>query len=506
MNTPESNLSQKERVARLIAAKKKVIELREGLPFLHGWPWYQWAYDFFHCKEKIALLCAANQISKSSTQIRTLLDWATNKKLWPILWRRPPTQFWYLYPSQKIVNAEWLTKWLQFMPKGKYKDDPIYGWELEKRDGNVLAIHFKSGVHVFFKTYSQNPEDLQSGSVDAVFCDEELDADLYDELINRINATDGYFRMVFTATQGQEFWRLALEPRDDEKENLPNAWKRTVSLYDSMEYMDGEPSLWTEERIGQIKARCRSDQEILKRVYGKFILLGGRKYEAFNISKHMKPFHKIPEGWLIYEGVDIGGGGTSHKSAIVFIAVRPDFRAGRVFLSWRGDDGDTTAGDVFKQHIEMKQRNQLKPVLQLYDWAAKDFATIAGRSGEPFSKAEKGQDIGEDILNTLFKNDMLLVYDTPENRKLANELMALMQSTPKERARDDLCDGLRFACTKVPWDFSFLTGEGPSLHQEEKKLNEKETEIAARRKDFEEGQKAQNTLDEEFDEWNEAYG
>jgi phage terminase large subunit-like protein len=93
-----------------------------------------------------------------------------------------------------------------FLPRGKFKDDPVYGWKEEKKQGDIVAIHFNSGVHIFFKTYSQNAEDLQSGTCDAIFCDEELPEELY-ELIARLNATDGYIHMVFTATLGQDFWR-----------------------------------------------------------------------------------------------------------------------------------------------------------------------------------------------------------------------------------------------------------------------------------------------------------
>ncbi len=59
--------------------------------------------------------------------------------------------------------------------------------------------------------------------------------------------------------------------------------------------------------------------------------------------------------------------------------------------------------------------------------------------------------------------------------------------------------------TKVPWDFSFLSG-GEPLEEKEKKLNNKEQEIADRRKAFEDGDKEARELEEEFDEWNSAYG
>ncbi len=61
---------------------------------------------------------------------------------------------------------------------------------------------------------------------------------------------------------------------------------------------------------------------------------------------------------------------------------------------------------------------------QWYDWQCKDFSIIAQRMGEPFEPAEKGHDIGENTVNTLFKHGMLVIDDNgdPEMEKLVNEV------------------------------------------------------------------------------------
>lgn len=504
------NQPNKEEILAQIRAKELELELREGLPFLHGWPWYTWAWDFFQSTNPLNFLCAANQVSKSSTQIRKCIDWATNRTKWPTLWRRDPKQFWYMYPSQKVADAEWLTKWSLFLPKGKFKDDPVYGYKVQTDKSHIVAIHFNSGVHVFFKTYSQSAEDLQSGTLDALFCDEEMPSELWDELQMRLNASDGYFHMVFTATLGQEFWRMVMEPRADEEERFPTALKLCVSLYDSQVYMDGTPTQWTDEKIARTKSRCQTHNEYLKRVMGRFVVAGGRKYESFSATRHMKPKHPLPESWLIYEGVDIGSGGAeSHKAAICYVAVRPDFRAGRVFLGWRGGMETTTAGDVFEKHMELKKKHKLSISRMFYDWSSKDFGTIAIRAGEPFEKAEKGHDLGEEVINTLFGNDMLILYEDGELAKLAGELSTLLKATPKNKAKDDFADAFRYAVTKIPWDFSFLTGAKAEGLEEnpETPMNEKEKEIHARRSRFEDYSETDEAkLEAEFEDWNEQYG
>jgi hypothetical protein len=512
-------IEDKAETLRQLEAEERMLNCQGDLPFLYGWKWYEWARRFYDSRNKINLLCAANQISKSSTQIRKAINWATNQDLWPDLWPDKPVQFWYLYPTKAQVNAEFETKWKQFLPTGEMKEDEFYGWKVEKYRGDVLAIHFNSGVHIYFKTYAQDTQSLQTGTCDAIFCDEELPLEHYEELMFRISASNGYFHMVFTATLGQDFWRRAMEPGEQEVEELPGALKQTISLYEAMHYEDGSPSRWTAERIAQVRARCSTHLEVLKRVYGKFIVLGGLKYEQFDIKRHMKPKHPLPHGWLVYSGVDIGSGGVrekgaktkaGHPSAICFIAVKPDFRQGRVFLGWRGDNIVTTSGDVVEQYIKMKKEAKLQPTAQYYDWSNKDFQIIAGRNNEPFEKAEKGHDIGEDVINTLFKNDMMFIYEDEETIKLGGELATLLRSTRKEEAMDDFADAFRYAVTKIPWDWSVLSGtevESSSRKGDDASMNDTQRQIHERRKAFDETSDHENQrIEDEFEEWNEAYG
>lgn len=518
---PYSDLNAKlleetpEQLQAKIDALEKEIELAEGLPFLHGWSWYSWARAFYESTNHVNLLCAANQISKSSTQIRKCINWATDKDLWPSLWKsKRPRQFWYLYPSKEIVNIEFLTKWQEFLPQGKYKEDPKYGWREMKKGGDTIGIAFNSGVFVFFRTYMQNATVLQSGTCDAIFCDEELPVELFDELMFRLSASDGYFHMVFTATLGQEFWRLAMEPEEDEKkngkENLVSAFKQTVSLYDAMFYEDGTPSHWTAEKIALVRGRCSTHLEVLKRVYGKFVVLGGRKYEQFDIKKHLKPKHAIPSSWLLFGGADCGGGGKSHKGALCYVGVSPDYRQGRVFLGWRGEGETTTAGDIVEKHMGLVKDNKLKEFVGLrYDWASKDFKTISDRNGLSFQPADKSHDLGEDVLNTLFKNDMLLIYEDEETAKLASELATLKKSTPKNKAIDDFADALRYCVTSIPWDWTCIVGAPPDQGDEkpEEPKSEMQRQIDERRKEFDDAQEAEKQrIEDEFAEWNDAYG
>lgn len=503
----DPNLSEADRkkiLAEEIVKTQDRTALRIGLPFLYGFKWYEWAKKFFDSKEKICLLTAANQISKSSTQIRKCTNWATDKDLWPELWVTTPNLFWYLYPTQDVINIEFETKWKQFLPRGIYKDDPYYGWEVIRSGKDIAGIAFKSGVTVLFKTYGQNVHALQSSTVYAMFCDEELPIDLFDELIFRLTATDGYFSMVFTATRGQDEWRRAMEPGAHEIEFLPEAHKQTVSMYDCQFYEDGSQAPWTLDRIREKEMRCSSHNEILKRIHGRFILdEGSLKYESFDHKRHIKEKHPVPKGWYVYVGIDIGSGGAKgHPSAICYVAVKPDFTEGRIFAGWRGDKIITTAGDVMEKNIELKKKMNIRPTRQFYDWGSKDFFTIASRNGEAFEPAEKGHDFGEDLINTLFKNDMLFIYRDDELTKLTIELGSIRKDSNKKHAKDDFIDAMRYAVSKIPWDFTNLSKKYENAPVEEPDLGPDE-ESRKKRKDYWDGERER--IEDEFDEWNELY-
>ena len=499
-------IQRKLRLARQIQIQTQKAEL----PHLHSFKWYPWAWEFFVSTNKFNLLCAANQVSKSSTQIRKCIHWATEVDLWSSLWSTVPNQFWYMYPSSKVLEAEFETKWKQFLPRGSMKNSPKYGWKEIRKKGELEGIRFNSGVILYFKTYAQKVTDLQAGSVYALFCDEEMPLALYDELIFRLVATAGYFHMVFTATIGQDFWRRCLEPKEKEVEELIGALKLQVSLYDSMKYTDGSPSQWTEERISQVKASCKTHLEILKRVFGKFIILSGRKYPNFDASKHTKKPHPIPETWHVYVGQDSGSGGEDgHPAALCYVAVRPDYKQGRVFAGWRGDGITTDSSYVVRKHIEIKAEKKLQPIAQYYDWSSKEFFIVAQGMGETFLMAEKSHDIGEKTINTLFANDMIVIYETEELGKLITELSTLKKETSYRRAKNNFSDAFRYAVTKIPWDFTDIVKNEPDKKADslESPPNSTQRQIEERRAKFEDSDEEKwPSIEEEMDEWNEAYG
>lgn len=505
------------------------LRLKEGLPHLHGLKRYTWQKEYEEAKfYKKRLICAANQIGKSTIQICDRITIATTPELWPELW---PTQFkvnkdtkpfsWYLYPNQDTVMTEFREKWEPYyLPRKEFKDHEIYGWKEHIVNKVLKYIEFNSGYKIYFKTYNQNVQDLQSGTVFAIDCDEELPEHLLPELQARLFATDGYFSMAFTATLGQEFWYKVIERKGEEDEAWPDAWKKQISMYDCLKYHDGTQAPWTTQRIEQAVSNCKNKAEVERRIKGRFIKDEGLKYSAFDRDRNYKPYPKgsngkrfkgVPRGWSVYSAIDLGSGGTdNHPTAYSFLAVSPCYTKIRWFKGRRLDGIETTAGDSYKFYT--RDARGLDITSEAYDFAAKDFGTIANRAGRPFNKAKKDHELGETALNTAFKTGMFVIYydpDDPEDEsiKLVRELETLPINANKRTAKDDFIDSVRYAIMEIPIDWDkILNGETVTYEAQAKKgTPEKERPndyIWGSKQDEEADFKA---IEEELSEWADLY-
>jgi hypothetical protein len=490
-NTLEKQLEAERKKSELLKLKLHKLHMleeekkyRDSLPHLYLHKRYQFQSEFEQEKDKrIQILCAANQLGKSSSVIQRVIDLATSKDKWKDYWPETvnkglnPAQWWYLYPSMDVAGIEFEEKWKPLLPKNQ--DDPVYGWKkTNARGGSGLkALEFKSGINVYFKSYEQSAQNLQSGSCYLIVCDEELPVHLLPELQMRVNATRGYMWFAFTATIGQPFWEEVVEKRIKWK-NEAKIWQ--VSLYDCQKYADGTPSKWTDERIQETIDRCTSEQEVQRRVLGKFVKDDGLVFATFSRTNHLIPYYRVPDDWIVVAGVDYGSGGNSgHASSIVFVAVNPKRTEARVIRAWRGDGIVTTCRDVIVKLQEMSESVHRLDYIY-YDWAAKDLATFASQAGIAINKADKDRKSGIDLLSTLFKTNRLLIMHTgsdaqhaeniPDDQlagfKLAEELSSLAVTTRKAAAKDDLIDSLRYAVLGAGMDWNMINQYGSNISGE----------------------------------------
>src|SRR5690606_29256011 len=230
-------------------------------------------------------------------------------------------------------------------------------------------------------------------------------------------AMNGYFRMVFTATIGQQLWYDAMEKRGTPQEKFPTAKKMSISMYDCMFYEDGAPSHITEEYIKKAIAMCKTEAEVQKRVMGRFAVEEGLKYASFSRKNNVVRRAQVPISWPVYVGVDIGSGGEGHPASIVMVAVSPDYTNAVVFAGWRGDkDENTTDTDIFDKLNYLLDREGVvgRTAAIFYDYHSKNFGLICERKGLSVLKADKSHETGASVLNVLFKNERLQIFDILE--------------------------------------------------------------------------------------------
>ncbi|MFN7453291.1 MAG: hypothetical protein ACK5RO_01395 [Pseudobdellovibrionaceae bacterium] len=508
----------KKKQLELLKAKKFELlqqekERRDNLPHLYSFPFYSWQRRFFDSTNHLTLLTCANQVGKSSIQIRKMIHWATEPSLWPKLWMNKPLTFWMLYPSFKVFDQEVKKKWIpEYLPRNSMQKDSQYGWKLERGpNGQVSAIHFNTGVSIYGRSYMTDPELLQTGTVWYLAFDEEMPAELWPELSLRVAAVDGYISGVFTPTLSQPFWYQAMEVRG-KGERFPDACKISGNLYECLEYEDGSRSGWTVDRIKKIENTLPSQDEVLRRVYGRFIMNANLlRYPSFDFKFNYREAGAVPSSWIWYCGIDSGSGGDkADPPAIVFVAVSPDYTKGRVVKTWKGipeyvdgDDKFTTSSDILEKYLSMKGNTELASTR--YDYADKDLFILAERNGIALEKADKARETGEAILNTLFKNDMLSIDEGPINQLLVDELMNLRRDAKK--SPDHLCDALRYCVATIPWNLSAIQAVT------NKKLERKvvgQDEIAKDRRHYLTSrmneQENQDEYNQTFKELNDFYG
>jgi hypothetical protein len=317
------------------------------------------------------------------------------------------------------------------------KNHHHYGWKKLYHRANFVGVQFNTGVTIYFKSWRQ---DFQSSTIDAVFVDEEIPFDKFDELQQRLNMAEGMFSMVFTATLGQREWFEVIELRGKRNERFPEAFKRQVSLeYDCKEYADGTPSPFTDEEVARRKANCSSEREVNRRIHGRFVSDEGLAFPSFQRSINFTKKTPTDMTWQFFGGVDVGTGGREgHPAAISIVAVDQKFRKGKLYKFWRGNKYETTTTtDILNKYVELTKG--LNMTDNRYDWHSKEFFLRAQAAGIPFNQADKARDFGFDLLNTLFRNQMLDIEDIGDAEDLVFELENLKQNEKKTTAIDDGC-------------------------------------------------------------------
>lgn len=176
--------------------------------------------------------------------------------------------------------------------------------QVQREDGSICTIYFRS--------YEQGRENLQSITADYVYCDEEPPQDVYAELMARLVATGGHFAMAFTPLKGmtplvQEYWN----------HDNPDKFLVCMSIYE-VSHIANDP-----EKIRQIKNSFSglTEAERDARMLGIPAVGSGMVYPVNDEALFYESF-VIPNSWKRIAGLDFGRG--EHPIACVWLAFDPE--------------------------------------------------------------------------------------------------------------------------------------------------------------------------------------
>ena len=175
---------------------------------------------------------------------------------------------------------------------------------------DTIYIKHKSGckVKLQFRSYEQGRENLQSATIDFVYCDEEPPSDLIGELRARLGATGGFMYMAFTPLKGmtplvQEFWG----------HDNPEKFLVCMNIYEASHY--------TPEKIKKIESLYSglSEAERKARMMGVPTMGTGLVYPIEDKDIWYEGLGEIPKRWKRLAALDFGRG--EHPQAMVWGAL-----------------------------------------------------------------------------------------------------------------------------------------------------------------------------------------
>lgn len=463
---------------------------------------YSWQDEFINCSKPRQYLTAANQVGKSVALMLKAHKLCTDVDFRFKQWgKNQPKMGWYVLPSQGHINDFFYTKWLpEILSKGEAKEKGPYAWTLIKEGNNVKGIRFlATNCILSFVTTGSRATNLQGRSLGFVIFDEEPPVSMLAEIEMRTASfndeitgkSTAILAFAFTPTSGQDYFKkifcfndrsfLRFIPDDlkaiyffdkelneyrtcsvkqEEDELYPisdQVYKRRVSTFEAITFKSGRAGKYTEARIRELIKMQPSKRDALIRVFAAFEKddNGGLLYPNFNRDKHIKivtnpNIYQSAQG-IFTAGIDYGSG-TNHTSAIAITHINPTCNRATVIKLWRGTMGiRTTADDVVKKYIEMSAGLNID--FPFYDWAAADLDTVYWRmTGKNLIQAQKSHEIGQNLIDTLYKNDLLEIIarkGDPYIEWLANEYENLTADQKKNHRTDDLSDAIRYSLAGV---------------------------------------------------------
>lgn len=286
--------------------KREVLGSRDSIEF------YPKQKEFLFSPAEITVLYSGNQTGKSHTASFALA--CDLEGIYPDWWEGPRTKNAIRAWCVGVTNESTRDN-CQFKLWGPDHEAPGGGWlnperiiKHTRRQGvagaiDTIWIKHVSGETsmVTFKSNEMGREKLMGPSLDRIWCDEEIDKDVFDELCFRMAARPGaILRMTFTPLKGMTELVINLEEAEDGKD--VNVIRLTAA---DVKHRDGRTHM-TEEWRDKIRRRYAGEPHLLQaRIEGVPSQGSGLIYKVDWTKIFCKPFPIEP--WMPRIGaIDFG--------------------------------------------------------------------------------------------------------------------------------------------------------------------------------------------------------
>lgn len=445
---------------------------------------YKPQMDFHNSKALERIMSGANQSGKTfagAMEVAIHLtgmypDWWKGHRLKP---RYNPASdnyelnVWVIGTDNRTVRDSLMTKIIGTV-NNDFKEGVVHPSYIDKESRQMtngttglvdnIEVRHASGINakVFFRSYEQGRKNLQSATIDIVYCDEEPPEEVLGELKARLTATGGLMFMAFTPLSGmtklvQTFWNST----------DPDMFLVCMSIFESG-HMDEAKLKSVEKRYASLSLSERNS-----RMYGIPSMGSGAIYPVEDSELVGEPPEDIPSNWRFLNAMDFGRG--EHPNAIVFTVLDP---ATDILYLY---DCERTIGNSVKENARLiKARGVWIPTAFPHD-LLKDTG-VGGNSklGNKTSEGHRYKDwyIDEGVsmthehARTVEKSARVEVGITEVRRRMVEgklkvsakcskwfEEKAIYRYAPDNKPikkDDDLMDATRYACIMLRYAVSIL--------------------------------------------------
>jgi phage terminase large subunit-like protein len=311
--------------------------------------------EWLACTQRYALWRGGNSIGKSVAQAQDIV--MTARGVHP--YRHRPTG----PVTIMVVGYSWaqmdplLEKLWDYLPKDeidpKCRYEPANGIRGFKEPVIPFVSGPGKGSEIRFATYEAGSGRIMGIQVDAAYLDEPPPADVYGEIIPRLNARNGYLRITFTPTPSSP-------PLDYLRKEIDEGrlWEMQTSLTPQAMTVRGGICAWprmTPREIEETLSRYLEEQRPMREHGAWDMLPVGRWITTFSDANVIA--HEPPEGSTLVVSIDHGLQAGKQTAILSWWQDAQSAQPTGGFLDEVVSDGTTTTEEDARHILEMLARN-----------------------------------------------------------------------------------------------------------------------------------------------------